>query len=101
MSVRYENEASVARLRERELQGSLNSIKANSAQAGGEEVQLRALEREANSQRQLLETYLSRFRESASRGGTYRCHGRGFNVWAEARFERGENPRGDFTIRRQ
>lgn len=62
-----ENEASVARLRERELQASLNSIKANSAQAGGEEVQLRALEREANSQRQLLETYLSRFRESASR----------------------------------
>lgn len=62
-----ENEASVARLRERELQSSLNSIKANSAQAGGEEVQLRALEREANSQRQLLETYLSRFRESASR----------------------------------
>lgn len=62
-----ENEASVARLRERELQSSLNSFKANSAQAGGEEVQLRALEREANSQRQLLETYLSRFRESASR----------------------------------
>jgi exopolysaccharide transport family protein len=62
-----ENEASVARLRERELQSSLDTIKASSAQAGGEEVQLRALEREANSQRQLLETYLSRFRESASR----------------------------------
>lgn len=62
-----ENEASVARLRERELTSNLNTIKADSAQAGGEEVQLRALEREAASQRQLLETYLSRFRESASR----------------------------------
>lgn len=62
-----ENEASVARLRERDLAASLNSIKADSAQAGGEEVKLRALEREATSQRQLLETYLSRFRESASR----------------------------------
>lgn len=62
-----ENEASVARLRERELAAGLNSIKADSAQAGGEEVKLRALEREATSQRQLLETYLSRFRESASR----------------------------------
>lgn len=62
-----ENEASVARLRERDLLGSFNNLKANSAQAGGEEVQLRALEREAASQRELLETYLGRFRQTASR----------------------------------
>ena len=62
-----ENEASVAQLRERQLLASLDKIKVSSAQAGGEEVQLRALEREATSQRQLLETYLARFRESASR----------------------------------
>lgn len=62
-----ENEASVARLRERDLLGNFNNLKANSAQAGGEEVQLRALEREAASQRELLETYLARFRQTASR----------------------------------
>lgn len=62
-----ENEASVARLRERDLLGNFNNLKAQSAQAGGEGVQLRALEREAASQRELLETYLGRFRQTASR----------------------------------
>ena len=62
-----ENEASVARLRELDLLGNFNSLKANSAQAGGEGVQLRALEREAASQRELLETYLARFHQTAAR----------------------------------
>lgn len=62
-----ENEASVARLRERDLLGNFNNLKAKSAQAGGEGVQLRALEREAASQRDLLETYLGRFRQTSAR----------------------------------
>ncbi|HEV7308739.1 exopolysaccharide transport family protein [Ensifer sp.] len=62
-----ENEAKVGELREQQLTQQLNAVKAQSAQAGEEEVGLRALEREATSQRQLLETYLARYREATSR----------------------------------
>ncbi len=61
------NEVSAARLREDELNRELNRVKAQAAQAGEQEVELRALEREAAAQRQLLETYLTRYREAASR----------------------------------
>ncbi len=46
---------------------SLNQLKAQSSKAGEEEVELRALEREATAQRQLLESYLTRYREASSR----------------------------------
>ena len=62
-----DNEARVGQLREQQLMQQLNSLKAQSAQAGEEEVGLRALEREAAAQRQLLETYLARYREATSR----------------------------------
>lgn len=62
-----ENEAEMSRIRERQLMGQLNGLKADSAKAGEEEVGLRALEREAAAQRQLLETYLARYREATSR----------------------------------
>ncbi len=62
-----ENEAEVARVRERELVSQLDELKQTSAQAGDREVELRALEREAAAQRQLLESYLSRYREANSR----------------------------------
>ncbi len=62
-----ENEAELARIREDELTGQLDALKTASAQAGNEEVELRALEREATAQRELLEAYLSRYREAASR----------------------------------
>ncbi|MCV9997477.1 exopolysaccharide transport family protein [Pararhizobium sp. YC-54] len=64
-----ENEANVSQLRERQLVAQLNTLKANSAKAGEDEVGLRALEREATAQRQLLETYLARYREATSRSG--------------------------------
>jgi uncharacterized protein involved in exopolysaccharide biosynthesis/Mrp family chromosome partitioning ATPase len=64
-----ENEANVGRLRERQLVAQLNTMKATSAKAGEDEVGLRALEREATAQRQLLETYLARYREATSRSG--------------------------------
>jgi exopolysaccharide transport family protein len=63
-----ESDAAVARLREQELTGQLNAVKATSARAGEEEVELRALEREATAERELLETYLARYRETLSRG---------------------------------
>ncbi|SOE17329.1 exopolysaccharide transport family protein [Hoeflea halophila] len=62
-----ENNARVARIREEELTGQLNELKAGSAREGEEAVELRSLEREAAAQRDLLETYLSRYREAASR----------------------------------
>ncbi|MCV0396394.1 MAG: chain-length determining protein [Rhizobiaceae bacterium] len=62
-----ENEARAAGFRERQLLADLNRLKAESARAGEDEVELRALEREAASQRELLESYLSRFREASSR----------------------------------
>ncbi len=65
-------EASTAALRERELLNDLNGLKAESSRVGDEEVELRALEREANSQRELLESYLTRYREASSRSdGNY------------------------------
>ena len=65
-------EADAAKLREQQLIADLNGLKAESARAGEEEVELRALEREANAQRELLESYLTRYREASSRGdGNY------------------------------
>lgn len=60
-------EANAAKLREQQLVSDLNGLKAESARAGEEEVELRALEREANAQRELLESYLARYREASSR----------------------------------
>ena len=56
-----------AGLREQELTAQLNALKAGSGREGEEAVELRSLEREAAAQRDLLETYLSRYREAASR----------------------------------
>lgn len=62
-----ENEAKVAELREQQLLQQSNVLKADSARAGEDTVGLNALEREATAERQLLETYLARYREAASR----------------------------------
>ncbi|MGO8079150.1 GumC family protein [Rhizobium leguminosarum] len=62
-----ENESKVADLRASELERQSDTVQATSARAGEDEVGLNALEREANAQRQLLETYLVRYREAASR----------------------------------
>ncbi|MGO4483128.1 uncharacterized protein involved in exopolysaccharide biosynthesis/Mrp family chromosome partitioning ATPase [Rhizobium pisi] len=62
-----ENEAKVADLRAKELERQSDTVQATSARAGEDEVGLNALEREATAQRQLLETYLVRYREAASR----------------------------------
>ncbi|MGE0501998.1 MAG: GumC family protein [Rhizobiaceae bacterium] len=62
-----ENEARTAGYRERQLIADLNTLKAESSRAGDQAVELRALEREAAAQRELLESYLTRYREAASR----------------------------------
>ncbi|WP_069093832.1 exopolysaccharide transport family protein [Methyloligella halotolerans] len=63
-----ENEAKVADARVKSL---TNSLKAAKTQASGEsnaEIQLRALQREAKSNRDLLESYLARYRDASARG---------------------------------
>ncbi|MDO6963795.1 uncharacterized protein involved in exopolysaccharide biosynthesis/Mrp family chromosome partitioning ATPase [Rhizobium alvei] len=62
-----ESEANVAKLREQQLLQQLNSVKADNANGEEKEVGLKALEREATAQRQLLETYLARYREAVSK----------------------------------
>ncbi|WP_114389275.1 GumC family protein [Notoacmeibacter marinus] len=61
------SEAETARLREQELSDRISSLKAESARVDEEEVGLRALEREASAQRDLLESYLARYRAAQSR----------------------------------
>jgi exopolysaccharide transport family protein len=62
-----QTEASAAQAREEALIADVNRLKAESARADEEGVELRALEREAAAQRELLESYLTRFREASSR----------------------------------
>ncbi|MEO3998812.1 exopolysaccharide transport family protein [Mesorhizobium sp. CAU 1732] len=68
----FESEASTAEAREQQLLTDLSRLKVESARAGEDEVELRALEREASAERALLESYLARYNEAASRAdGTY------------------------------
>ena len=67
IAVGLENEARVARARENAVRASLNSLKQEAEQAGTDEVELRALEREARAQRDLLESFLSRYSEASAR----------------------------------
>lgn len=60
-------QAQTAQARENQLVAEVNTLKAASAHAGEEQVELDALQREATAQRQLLETYLTRYREASSR----------------------------------
>lgn len=62
-----ENNVDLQRKREAVLLTEVNRLKAEAGRVGEAEVELRALEREAAAQRELLETYLSKFREAASR----------------------------------
>lgn len=62
-----ETAAETAKTREKQLLNDLNGMKAESARAGEDEVNLRALEREAAAQRELLNSYLTRYREASSR----------------------------------
>lgn len=62
-----ENEARVAGAREEALLDSLEDQKTVTSLSEEQQIELRALEREAATQRQLLEVYLTRFGEAISR----------------------------------
>lgn len=62
-----ENEATIASAREKSLSDSLRKAEDKSAGLGDAEVKLRALEREAKANRDLLESYLARYRDASAR----------------------------------
>lgn len=62
-----ENDARIASARADGLNGSLDQLKRQATSVNGQDVQLRALEREAKAQRDLLETYLAKYREATTR----------------------------------
>ena len=62
----FENDAKLAAARVDSLTTSLDQLKNQAATTNGEDVQLRALERDAKSQRDLLESYLAKYREATS-----------------------------------
>ncbi len=62
-----DNDARVAGDRLETLTASLNTVKKQASQTNEQDVQLRALEREAKTQRELLESYLAKYREAAAR----------------------------------
>lgn len=59
--------ARVAAARENSLVASLDAAKGDVSRSNDEEIELRALEREAAAQRELLESFLARYREAAAR----------------------------------
>jgi uncharacterized protein involved in exopolysaccharide biosynthesis/Mrp family chromosome partitioning ATPase len=62
-----ENDARIADGRVNGLIASLDQMKTQASSNNGQDVQLRALEREAKAQRDLLESYLAKYREATTR----------------------------------
>ena len=60
-------QAQTARAREDQLVKEVDQLKEASARAGQQQVQLDALQRDANAQRQQLESYMTNYREASSR----------------------------------
>jgi uncharacterized protein involved in exopolysaccharide biosynthesis/Mrp family chromosome partitioning ATPase len=62
-----ENDAKVAGARLETLSANLEQLKRQTASSSDQDVQLRALEREAKAQRELFESYLAKYREASAR----------------------------------
>ena len=62
-----ENDARMAGTRVEALTAALDQLKRQAASSNGQDVELRALEREAKAQRDLLESYLAKYREATAR----------------------------------
>ena len=62
-----ENEARVQGAREASLRASLSKLKTKASTSNQDEITLRALEREAEANRSLLQTFLQRFTEASAR----------------------------------
>jgi uncharacterized protein involved in exopolysaccharide biosynthesis len=62
-----DNDSRIARGRVEGLSASLEQLKKQATSSNGQDVQLRALDREAKAQRDLLESYLAKYREATTR----------------------------------
>jgi tyrosine-protein kinase Etk/Wzc len=62
-----DNDAKVAGDRIEALTASLDQVKKLASESNGQDVELRALQREAKTQRDLLESYLAKYREASAR----------------------------------
>jgi polysaccharide biosynthesis transport protein len=62
-----DNDARIAGGRVESLSAGLDQLKKQASSTNGQDVQLRALEREAKAQRDLLESYLAKYREANTR----------------------------------
>src|SRR6201991_1114800 len=67
LSRSFENDSRIAAGRVDSLSASLEASKKQATSTNGQDVQLRAMEREAKSQRDLLESYLAKYREATAR----------------------------------
>jgi polysaccharide biosynthesis transport protein len=67
MSRSLDNDARIAGGRVESLSVALDQLKKQATSNNGQDVQLRALEREAKAQRDLLESYLAKYREANTR----------------------------------
>jgi Mrp family chromosome partitioning ATPase len=67
LSRSFENDSRIAAGRVDSLSASLETSKKQATSTNGQDVQLRAMEREAKSQRDLLESYLAKYREATAR----------------------------------
>jgi tyrosine-protein kinase Etk/Wzc len=63
----FENDSRIAGGRVDSLSASLEQMKKQATSTNSQDVQLRALEREAKAQRDLLESYLAKYREATAR----------------------------------
>src|SRR4051812_30581749 len=62
-----DSDSRIAGGRVENLSASLDQLKKQASSTNGQDVQLRALEREAKAQRDLLESYLAKYREATTR----------------------------------
>ena len=67
LSRSLDNDARIAAGRVDSLNASLDQLKKQATSSNGQDVELRALEREAKAQRDLLESYLAKYREANTR----------------------------------
>ena len=67
LSRSFDNDARIAGGRVEGLSASLEQLKKQAGSSNSQDVQLRALEREAKAQRDLLESYLAKYREATTR----------------------------------
>lgn len=67
LSRSLENDARIAEARVESLSANLDQLKRQATSTNGQDVQLRALDREAKAERDLLESYLAKYREATAR----------------------------------